>query len=291
MRTRKISLKKLLATLSVVALSLLSLPAVAQEAGKGDVPSVDKIVQKSNRVAYYQGKDGRAELEMTIVDPQGRERQRKFKMLRWDEPNPDKEEAEKNPDQYTGGQRFYTYFTRPADVDGMVYMVWKHVEAGTPDDRWLYLPALDLVKRIAATDERTSFVGSHFLYEDVSGRNITEDTHELVDVTDNYYVLKNVPKKPDRVEFAHYMMYIHKDTFLPIQSVYYDDQGEKYRKYEVLKVEKIEGYVTATKTKMTDLRTGGYTVIDYNNVEYNVDLPKDIFTKRYLRQPPRQHLR
>ncbi len=39
------------------------------------------------------------------------------------------------------------------------------------------LPDLDLVKRIAAGDKRTSFVGSHFLYEDISGRAVQEDKH------------------------------------------------------------------------------------------------------------------
>jgi len=57
---------------------------------------------------------------------------------------------------------------------------------------------LDLVKRIAARDKRTSFVGSDFLYEDVSGRSLDEDTHELVDVSDRLFIVKNVPKIPTR---------------------------------------------------------------------------------------------
>jgi len=48
-----------------------------------------------------------------------------------------------------GDQKFYVYFLEPADVRKMVYMVWKHTDRD--DDRWLYLPALDLVKRIAAS--------------------------------------------------------------------------------------------------------------------------------------------
>ncbi len=30
--------------------------------------------------------------------------------------------------------------------------------------------------------------------------------------------------------------------------------------------------------------------MDYSDVKYNLDLPEDIFTERYLRQPP-QYLR
>ena len=285
-RTRR-RLRNLL--IPLVLAGLVAVGLTAARAGQ-DVPSVETIVEKSNRVAYYQGGDGRARVSMRIVDPQGRTRTRELTILRWDHPAPDAKEGDEKSDEYTGDQRFYVYFHRPPDVEDMVLLVWKHVQAGVTDDRWLYMPALDLVKRIAATDERTSFVGSNFFYEDISGRNITEDTHSLADVTDQYYVLKNVPKEPERVEFAHYKMWIHKDTFLPIMTRYYDEQGNNYRTYEVQEVENIQGFTTVTKSRMTNERTGGYTVLEYEKVKYNVGIPQDIFSKRYLRQPPREYL-
>jgi hypothetical protein len=42
---------------------------------------------------------------------------------------------------------------------------------------------------------------------------------------------------------------------------------------------------------MKDLRTGGETTIEYTGVEYNVGLPKDIFTERYLRKPPIKYIK
>lgn len=250
--------------------------------------SVDEIVEKTNCVAYYQGKDGRAQVSMTIKDSQGRTRSREFTILRRDEPPADKAKEAK-ADSYCGDQQFYVYFQRPADVNKMVFMVWKHIEKD--DDRWLYLPALDLVKRIAASDERTSFVGSDFFYEDVSGRNIAEDQHELVETTDNYYVLKNTPKKPELVEFSYFKMWIHKGTFIPVKTEYYSKQGEKYREYEALKVETIQGYPTVTTSRMKDLRTKGETVLEYSKVDYDIGLPGDIFSERYLRRAPIQYLR
>jgi hypothetical protein len=41
-----------------------------------DAPTVDKIVKKANHMAYYQGKDGRARVKMTVTDAQGRTRTR-----------------------------------------------------------------------------------------------------------------------------------------------------------------------------------------------------------------------
>jgi len=246
-------------------------------------PSVDEIVNNANRVSYYQGKDGRALVEMTITDSQGRKRERQFVILRKDA------QAEGEGDEVCGEQKFYVYFQRPADVNKMVFMVWKHLDKD--DDRWLYLPALDLVKRIAATDKRTSFVGSHFFYEDVSGRNINDDVHELVETTQNYYVLKNTPKRPDTVEFSHFKMWIHRSTFLVVRTLYYDKQGKEYRAYDALKVETIQGFPTVTEARMKDLKGGGDTVLRYAKVQYDVGLPDNIFTERYLRRAPASFLK
>lgn len=240
--------------------------------------SVDEIVKKANNVAYYQGTDGRANVEMVITDDQGRKRTRDFIILRKD--IDDKNDTEQN---------FYVYFNSPADVNKTAFLVWKHTNKD--DDRWLYLPALDLVKRIAASDKRTSFVGSHFFYEDVSGRSPTEDTHELIEETNNYYVLKSTPKNKKLVEFDYYKNWIHKSTFVPVKTEYYDNKGKAYRTYQALKVDKVDGFSTVTKSKMADSNIGGFTTTSYTKVRYNIDIPADIFTERYLRAAPRRYLR
>ncbi len=258
-------------------------PARAEEGAKK--PTAQEIVAKANRVAYYQGKDGRAQVSMVITDSQGRERRRRLTILRRDQAPAGGEQDE----TFAGDQKFYVYFHLPADVRKTVFMVWKHVNRD--DDRWLYLPDLDLVKRIAATEERASFVGSDFFYEDVSGRNIAKDDHDLVETTDVYYVLKHTPKNPKSVEFASYKTWIHKDTFVTVKSSYADSTGKEYRVYEALKYEEIQGYPTVTQSRMRDLRTGSQTVIEYKNLAYDIGLPDEIFTERYLRRAPIEYLR
>lgn len=269
-----------------VALVLALGNSLAQDA---DAPDVMTIVQKANQVAYYQGADGRAKVTMTITDSQDRTRNREFTILRRDEPAPEGV-GETQKDSYTGDQKMYVYFHRPADVNKMVFMVWKHVD-GKDDDRWLYLPALDLVKRIAASDKRTSFVGSHFYYEDVSGRNIDLDNHELIETTDQHYLVESTPKTPDSVEFSHYKTWIHRPTHLPYRTEYIDRNGEIYRVYEAVEVKEIQGFQTVVKSKMSDLQKGGSTLLEYDDVQYDIGLPEDVFTERYLRRAPRQYLR
>lgn len=238
----------------------------------GEELSVATIVEKANLTAYYGGDDGRSEVEMTITDSQGRTRTREFVILRRDV----NEGAE---------QQFYVYFKKPSDVRKMVFMVHKQIEKD--DDRWLYLPALDLVKRIAASDKRTSFAGSHFFYEDVSGRAITEDHHELIDTTESMYVLKNTPKDPDSVEFSVYTVWIDKKTFMPVKAEYLDKKGNRSRIVEAIQIETIENIPTVTKSKVTDLMSGGETVSAFKKIKYNIGLKEDVFTERYLRRAPK----
>ncbi|MDA3797660.1 MAG: outer membrane lipoprotein-sorting protein [Kiritimatiellae bacterium] len=231
--------------------------------------TVDEIVAKANDVSYYAGDDGRAEVSMKLSDGRSRD----FVILRKDVP---------------GGldQMFYVYFKDPSDVRKMSFLV--HKRPAESDDRWLFLPALNLVKRIAPGDKRTSFVGSDFLYEDVSGRGLQEDKHELFETTDSQYIVKNVPKTPSSVEFSSYKVWIDKDTFMPRKAEYFDKNQKLYRRILSNKIKVIQNYPTALEQVVEDVARGTSTTSNFSKVEYDVGLNDRIFTERFLRRPPRE---
>lgn len=263
---------------AMLTAALLAVPAMSQDEPLTDA---DEIVARANHAAYYAGDDGRSEARMVITDGQGRRQLRQFTVLRRDVSDPATEPG-------GGDQEFLVVFSRPSDVRGTVYLVEKHVDRD--DDRWLYLPGLDLVKRISAGDKRTSFVGSHYFYEDVSGRLPTADTHELVETTDEHYVLRHVPKDPDSVEFTEYTTWIDRETFLPVRIDYVNPAGDTYRRVEAQEVETFQGHPTVTRTLVSDLLTGGTTEMRFRNIAYDIGLPESVFTERSLRAPPRQWL-
>jgi outer membrane lipoprotein-sorting protein len=238
--------------------------------------TADEIVTKANNRSYYQGKDGSAKALMTITDAQGRTRQRDLTILKLNL-------------QEGGDQKYYVYFHKPNDVKGMSYIVWK--QTGKDDDRWLYLPAMDLVRRIAASDKRSSFAGTTFFYEDISGRALDLDQHELTATDDQYYTVKNTPKDPKSVEFAYYTVKIDKNNFVPMMAEYYDASGKKYRTIEALEVQEVQGYPTVTKMKAMDFNSNANTVTEFSSIAYDIGLTEDIFTERFLRTPPQQWLK
>ena len=245
----------------------------AAAAGAEAPLTADAVMEKSNQAFYYAGADGRSDVRMEIHDAQGGIRTRDLTILRRNE---------------GADQKFYVYFKAPADVRGMAYLVWKK-DAGQ-DDRWLFLPALNLEKRIAPGDKRTSFAGSDFLYEDVSGRNLREDARELVETTETAYVIRNTPKDPRSVEFASYTAWIDKKTFLPIRAEYVDGAGKTIRVVESEKVETIDGFPTVTAAVARDLAAGTFTRNTFQKVKYGLGLNAALFTQRFLRRPPREVL-
>lgn len=244
--------------------------SVALSANADVNSKVLKIVEEAYQACYYAGDDAQRKARMMIVDKNGSKQLRQFNIFK-----KDKEDG--------GDQDFLVVFEKPSDVKNTVLLVNKHVES--EDDRWIYLPGLDLDKRISAADKRTSFVGSNYFYEDISGRNLELDNFELVSETEGTYEVKATPKDPTLVEFDYYVMTIDKTTMMPIVMDYFSD-GKLYRKAEILEVKEVDGLPTVFKSKISDLNTGGHTLVQFRKPNYNVGLADDLFTERSLRKPP-----
>lgn len=249
----------------VILLALIGIPLNAQ------AKDVMEIVQESYIASYYPGDDAQQKARMLIVDAKGSKQLRQFNIFKKDKAD-------------GGDQDFLVVFEKPSDVKNTVFLVNKHIE--TEDDRWIYLPGLDLDKRISASDKRTSFVGSNYFYEDISGRNLKLDIFELLAESEKTYQIKAIPKDKSLVEFDSYQMTIDKETMLPLVVEYFKN-GSVYRKGEILQTKEVDGYPTVIKSKVSDFETGGYTIVQFKTPTYNVGLKDDLFTERSLRNPPK----
>ncbi len=244
-----------------------------------ETPDGKRVVDEMNLAYYYSHTDEKSEIQMRIVNRQGQVRQRRLTMLRLDKSD-------------GGEQSYYVYFHEPADVQGMSFLVLKH--PGHDDDRWLYLPSIDLVKRIATSDKRTSFAGSDFTYEDVSGRDPSDDENELngEEALGEYqtFVVKSTPKHAGDVEFSYRKFWIDKVTHLPLKVEHYDLKGALYKVYETQEIQNIKGTPTITKAVMKDLGNERFTEITVKDVSYDSGMTSDLFQERSLRRPPSQRI-
>ena len=256
----------------IIALAAVALGAIASQAQE----SAEEIMKKSHLAYYYAGDDGVAQVSMRIIDKRGKERTREFVMLRTDQSD-------------GGDQMYYTYFKKPSDVSRMTFMVHKHGDE--QDDRWIYIPAVDLVKRISADDKNSSFVGSDFSYEDVSGRHWSQDTHEVLgDSTwdgSAVWIIESTPKGD--WAFDKKISYIDQDTYLPHREDYYKD-GEVVKVMNAEETKEADGIMTIVHRTMEDLKDERITHVIFDNIDYNTGVKDDIFTERYLVNPPMQYI-
>ena len=243
-------------------------------------PDGKSVMNEMLTAYYYSRQDAKSEVFMRIVNRQGQTRERRLILLRLDETD-------------GGKQSYYIYFHEPPDVQGMSFLVLKH--PGRDDDRWLYLPSIDLVKRIATSDKRTSFAGSDFTYEDVSGRDLDEDDHELLGEESlgghSTFVVKSTPRRPGEVEFSSRKFWIDKAAHLPLKVEHYDLKGALYKVYETREIQTIQGTPTITKAIMKDLGSGHETEITIKTISYDVGITSDLFQERLLRRPPTKWIR
>jgi outer membrane lipoprotein-sorting protein len=76
------------------------------------------------------------------------------------------------------GDKSLIIFDQPKDVEGTALLTWSHkVE---DDDRWLYLPALKRVKRIAGNNKSGPFMGSEFAFEDLGSQEVEKYTYKYL---------------------------------------------------------------------------------------------------------------
>jgi outer membrane lipoprotein-sorting protein len=76
------------------------------------------------------------------------------------------------------GDRSIVTFNAPSDVAGTRLLTWAH--DSTADDQWLFLPAMNRVKRISSRNKSGSFMGSEFSYEDLAAPGVEEFSYNYL---------------------------------------------------------------------------------------------------------------
>ncbi len=257
---------------------LLAVAAVGMAPARAAAPSADEIIKRSLESFYYAGDSMRTRVSMKLINRDGNVRQRDMTVLRLNLGN-------------SGDQRYYIYFHGPADIRGTSFLIWKYPTRD--DDRWIYVPTLKQVKRISVDDKRSSFVGSDFTYEDVSGRDLDDETHVFLREEEfggrPTFVVESKPKMPG--DYSRRVSWIDRQRWLPLKEEYFDARNEPLRTFTADTVEQISGLWAVTARTMKNLQSGHRTEVQLRSTEYRVGITPDIFTERYLRDVPVQWVR
>lgn len=176
-------------------------------------------------------------------------------------------------------------FVQPEDVSGTGLLTLDH--PGDESDQWLYLPALDKVRRISSSRKGGRFVNSDFFYEDLLDREVEMDHHYLQGTGSVGKVpcelLVSTPRDPANSVYSKRVSCIYRKLLVPLSVELYE-KGKKHpsKKMTARRIKKIQGFWTILESTMYDLESGHRTQLLTQKIKYDQGLPDQLFTRRDL---------
>jgi len=221
--------------------------------------------------------DMTSDITLTLVSARGEQRVRKLKSY-----------AKKYSEEES---LMLMRFLEPADVRGTGFLIIEHQDAD--DDRYVYLPALRRVNRIAASGRGGNFMSSDFTYYDIGKPKLADWTYNRLPDEDvggkSCYVVECIAASRQVIKETGYskvVRWIHKENFLTVKAIYFDNRGKKWKQLEVPEIQNIGGIWFATKMVMQDLQIRHESILVFQNIVVNQHLSDAMFSQRYLARWP-----
>ncbi|MDR0387489.1 MAG: outer membrane lipoprotein-sorting protein [Treponema sp.] len=199
--------------------------------------------------------------------------------------------SERVIDQYSkdgpNGNRTVIVFQRPASVAGTRFLTME--KSSGPEDRWIFLPSLGKVRRIAASEGSGNFMGTDFSYDDISSasRKADLDTHTVLR-EETYggkpcYVIESRPKNSS-YQYSRMVQWIDKDTKVGYKIELYDrkNTNSPVKIVEMKDIKDVQGRLTPSVTTITTTSSGTSTSIYMDIMKYDDPIPEGVFTTAYL---------
>src|SRR5262245_21602127 len=272
----------------LILLAFLAL-GLTLHGGQPAAPSPDAIarqIQDRNT-----GRDSRSAMRMKLYDRHGRMRERALSIVSL--------RGREAPGAAPGapdGDRLLIRFTYPNDIRGTGFLVWEHPR--TDDERFLYLPSLGRVRRIAGAETQESFVGSDFTYEDIGGRELEDYTYAFADSGSTSWTPAGggpsrdawrleSRRKDSSAEFPRVVSTVLKDSYVVVGADIYNRRNEKQKVYTVRRLDQIEGIWTVMDSEIVNSLEKTRTELAVESMDYNVGLKEADFSRRELERVTR----
>jgi len=239
-------------TAAGVTLALLAaLPAAAETPEQKGLA----IAQEADRRGDGYG-DTRSTMQMILRNRQGEESKREIRS--------------KTLEVKGDGDKSLIIFDQPKDVAGTALLTYSHKSAD--DDRWLYLPALKRVKRIASSNKSGPFMGSEFAYEDIGSQEVEKYTYKhLRDESyagQDCFVSERYPVDKDS-GYTRQVVWMDKKEYRPLKLEFYDRKQSLLKTLELKDYQQYLGkYWRPHRMDMVNHQTGKSTTLLFKDFKF-----------------------
>ncbi|WP_396588548.1 outer membrane lipoprotein-sorting protein [Bermanella sp. R86510] len=219
--------------------------------------------------------DEKSTVLMTLTNKQGQNREREVVI------------TTKTDD--TGLQSSIVKFEAPSNVSGTGLLTIENANA--EDDQWLYLPALKRSRRISASNQSDSFMGTDFSFEDLSPEDLNDFEYKRLDDEtingEENYKIKATPKNESILKdsgYSYRVLWVRKKDFIVSQIHYFDKNGQHSKTLTALDIQPIDGsgVSRAQLVTMKTHQTNHQTELKYNNFAINQGISQQLFSMRSL---------
>ncbi len=223
-----------------------------------------EIIQKSDNL--IRGKTSKSEMEIII---KSRRFERTLKILSYEK----KEE-----------RKSFSVIIAPKKDSGNRFLLIK-------DNMWHYQPRIQKIIKISPSMMLNSWMGSDFSNDDIvkQSRIIVDYTHKILEkeAIDGHqcYKIELKPKPNAPVVWGKIIYYARVKDYLPVRQELYNERNILKKEMTFSDFKKMHDRVVPTKYKMvTAGKKGQYTLMIINKAQYNIKIPRKIFSKQYLKK-------
>jgi len=176
-------------------------------------------------------------------------------------------------------------FLEPEDIAGTGLLSAQKADGSS--EQWLFLPALDRVRRIGGDRKGGRFVGSDLYFEDVEERKPSLDRHRLLGRETvagvPCEVLESVPLEATNSVYRKRLVWVDAKESLAMRVDFFErDDSNPAKRWTLEQRRRVQNFWTATESRMVDLGSGHETVMRVSRALYDRKLPERLFSSRSL---------
>ncbi|HEX37468.1 MAG TPA: outer membrane lipoprotein-sorting protein [Candidatus Cloacimonetes bacterium] len=180
------------------------------------------------------------------------------------------------------GHKALVEFINPEDY-GTKYLM-------LDDELWIYFPSEEEVVKISGHMLKEGMMGSDFSYEDALEANKISEKYDVQitgqdTLNGNPCWVLTLEAKVKDVPYYSRKMWVDKERYIPWKEEMYAKSGRLLKEMNVLQIRKFGERIFPVKSEMVNkLRRNSKTVFELEDIAFDIDLPDDMFSLRYLQR-------
>jgi outer membrane lipoprotein-sorting protein len=156
---------------------------------------------------------------------------------------------------------------------------------------WTFTPKINRIIKVPSSMMSQSWMGSDFSNKDISKSTdiIEQYDHELVGQEERdghvFYTVQSIPHEDAAVVWGKEVLVV-RDDYVLVEQQFWDQDGVLVKSLETLDIQEMGGRAVARVMRMGKVDTPDeWTEITANDIEFDLELPDNLFTLSSLRNP------